>query len=66
VLQKKCGKQVNAIDAIEFMLAGATAIQVGTANFIDPQITIKIIDGIHEYCDRHGFSKVTDLIGAME
>lgn len=60
------GGIMNAIDAIEFMLAGATAIQVGTANFIDPQITIKIIDGIHEYCDRHGFSKVTDLIGAME
>lgn len=60
------GGIMNAIDAIEFMLAGTTAIQVGTANFIDPQITIKIIDGIHEYCDRHGFSKVTDLIGAME
>lgn len=60
------GGIMNAIDAIEFMLAGATAIQVGTANFIDPQITIKIIDGIHEYCDRHGFSKVIDLIGAME
>ena len=56
----------NATDAIEFMLAGASAIQVGTANFIDPVISVKIVDGIKEYMERHGVSKVTDLIGAMK
>ncbi len=56
----------NATDAIEFLLAGATAIQVGTANFIDPQVTIKIIEGIEDYLIRHRIKKVTDLIGALE
>jgi dihydroorotate dehydrogenase (NAD+) catalytic subunit len=60
------GGIMNATDAIEFMLAGATAVQVGTANFIDPQITIKIVDGINEYCDQHGVKDVKELIGAME
>jgi dihydroorotate dehydrogenase (NAD+) catalytic subunit len=55
-----------AADAIEFMLAGATAIQVGTANFIDPAITIKIIDGITDYLQRHHIKDVNDLIGALE
>ncbi len=48
------------------MLAGASAIQVGTANFIDPTVTVKIIDGIETYCKEHGFSKASDLIGAMQ
>jgi dihydroorotate dehydrogenase (NAD+) catalytic subunit len=52
-------------DAIEFMLAGATAIQIGTANFVDPQITIKVIQGIKEYMENNGFSSVKELIGAM-
>ena len=60
------GGIMNATDAIEFMLAGAGSIQVGTANFIDPEISIKIIDGIEAYCEEHGFSAARDLVGAME
>lgn len=60
------GGIMNAKDAIEFLLAGATAIQVGTANFIDPTVTIKIIDGINDYLDRHHYNSVTDIIGALE
>jgi len=60
------GGIMNASDAIEFMLAGATAIQIGTANFIDPTVTIKVIDGINEYLDRHNFKSVQDIIGALE
>ena len=56
----------SVTDAIEFLLAGASAIQVGTANFIDPAITPKIVDGIVEYCERHGFKSVRELIGALE
>jgi dihydroorotate dehydrogenase (NAD+) catalytic subunit len=56
----------NATDAVEFMLAGASAIEIGTANFIDPAISAKVASGITEYCERHGFQKVTDLIGALE
>lgn len=60
------GGIMNAQDAIEFFLAGASAIQVGTANFIDPTVTIKIIEGIEEYMNRHHFSDINDLIGALE
>lgn len=56
----------NATDAIEFMLAGATAIQIGTYNFVDPTVSVKVIDGINEYCDRHGFKSASELIGALE
>ncbi len=55
----------SATDAIEFMLAGASAIEIGTANFIDPAITVKVAKGIVEYCERHGFKNVSDLTGAM-
>ena len=55
----------SATDAIEFMLAGASAIEIGTANFIDPAITVKMAQGIVEYCERHGFKNVSDLTGAM-
>ncbi len=55
----------SATDAIEFMLAGASAIEIGTANFIDPAITLKVAQGIVEYCERHGFKNVSDLTGAM-
>ena len=55
----------SATDAIEFMLAGASAIEIGTANFIDPTITVKVAQGIVEYCERHGFKNVNDLTGAM-
>ncbi len=53
-------------DAVEFLLAGASAIQVGTANFIDPAATIKIADGINDYLDRHGYKSVKEIIGALE
>lgn len=56
----------NWKDAVEFMLAGATAIQIGTYNFIDPAISVKVIDGINEYCDRHGFKSASELTGALE
>jgi dihydroorotate dehydrogenase (NAD+) catalytic subunit len=56
----------SAADAIEFLLAGASAIQVGTANFIDPSVTMKIVDGIEEYLDRHRISAVSELIGALK
>ena len=55
----------SATDAIEFLLAGATAIQIGTANFIDPTISAKVAKGIVEYCERHGVEDVTELIGGM-
>lgn len=60
------GGITNGTDAIEFMLAGASAIEVGTANFIDPAVTGKIVDEINAYLDRHGFSSVRDIIGALE
>jgi dihydroorotate dehydrogenase (NAD+) catalytic subunit len=59
------GGIMNATDAIEFFLAGATAIQVGTANFIDPLATIKIIDGIDNYLNRHKISSISNLIGSL-
>ena len=60
------GGIMNATDAIEFMLAGATAVELGTANFIDPAITVKVVDGINQYLDRHGFKSVHEIIGALE
>jgi len=59
------GGIMNATDAIEFMLAGATAIQVGTANFIDPAVTMKIIDGMQEYCQRHNIRHISELTGSL-
>lgn len=53
-------------DAIEFLLAGASAIEVGTYNFVDPTATVKIVDGIEDYMRRHGFSSVHDLVGALQ
>lgn len=60
------GGIMNATDAIEFMLAGSSAIQIGTANFIDPQVSVKVVDGITDYMIENKISKVTDLIGALE
>jgi len=60
------GGVANATDAVEFLLAGATAVAVGTANFVDPTSTVRIVDGLAEYCHRHGVARVTDLIGALE
>lgn len=53
-------------DALEFILAGATAVEVGTANFIDPAVSVKIVDEIDDYCRRHGVERVADLIGALD
>lgn len=55
----------SAADAIEFLMAGATAIQIGTANFIDPTVTVKVRDGINEWLDRHGCTSVSEIIGAL-
>lgn len=56
----------SATDAIEFLLAGASAIEIGTANFLDPAISQKVAQGINEYLDRHGIANVKDIIGALE
>lgn len=55
----------NAADAIEFLMAGSTAIQIGTANFLDPAVTVKVRDGINEWLDRHGCASVSEIIGAL-
>ena len=60
------GGIMNATDAIEFLLAGATAIQIGTANFIDPMVTMSVLDGIDEYLQRHNYNDVNDIIGKLE
>lgn len=59
------GGIMNAMDAIEFMLVGASAIQIGTANFIDPAITIKVIEGINQYLEENHFKSVKDIIGLI-
>lgn len=59
------GGIMNGRDALEFILAGATAVEVGTANFVDPSVTMKIIDYIEEYCDRHRINDIRELIGAI-
>ena len=59
------GGIMNGRDAIEFMLAGATAVQVGTANFVDPSVTMKIIDYMEEYLQRHNISSIREIIGGM-
>ena len=60
------GGIMNWKDAVEFLLAGASAIQIGTANFIDPAVTVKVAEGINDYLERHGYSSVKDIIGALE
>lgn len=60
------GGITTAADAIEFILAGARAIQVGTGNFIDPTVTIQIIKGIEDYCERHRVADISELVGAMK
>ncbi|OUO53205.1 dihydroorotate dehydrogenase B catalytic subunit [Parabacteroides sp. An277] len=56
----------NWKDAVEFLLAGATAIQIGTYNFIDPTVSLRVIQGLDDYCERHGFASVREVIGALE
>ena len=60
------GGIMNATDAIEFMLAGATAVQIGTANFIDPGVTVKVINGIEDYLVDKDITDVNDLVGALK
>ena len=55
----------TATDAIEFLMAGATAIEIGTANFVDPAVTIKVRDGINSWLDAHGCSSVTEIVGTL-
>lgn len=55
----------SAEDALQFIMAGAAAVQIGTANFIDPAVTIKTIDGIEDYCCRHGFADIAQLKGII-
>ena len=57
---------MNGRDAVEFMLAGATAVHLGTANFIDPSVTMKVIDYIEVFLKRHGMSSAKEIIGAMQ
>lgn len=59
------GGIMNATDAIEFLMAGASAVEIGTANFIDPTVTIKIIDGINAWLDAHGVKNVHEIIGCL-
>lgn len=56
----------SATDAVEFLLAGASAVEIGTANFLDPAITVKVAQGINEYLDRHGFKSVKEIVGNLE
>jgi dihydroorotate dehydrogenase (NAD+) catalytic subunit len=60
------GGAMNAEDVVEFMLAGATAVAIGTANFVDPTATTKAIDGLVEWCRTHDVAHVSELIGALE
>lgn len=59
------GGIMNAEDAIEFFMAGASAIQVGTANFIDPRVTIKVRDGINSWLDSHGCKTLSEIVGCL-
>lgn len=59
------GGITDARDALEFIMAGATAVQIGTANFLDPTTCVKVIDGIEEYCTRHGVADISELRGIV-
>lgn len=60
------GGIMSGKDALEFILAGATAVEIGMANFIDPGVTMRVVDEIDSYCERHGVKNVTELIGALQ
>jgi dihydroorotate dehydrogenase (NAD+) catalytic subunit len=60
-----CGGIMNAADAVEYLLAGAAAVQVGTASFLDPAAMLGVIDGLDAYCARHGIARVAELSGAV-
>ena len=57
---------MNAEDALEFLMVGATAVEIGTANFIDRAVTIKVIEGMNEWLDRHGVKDVNEIIGVID
>lgn len=59
------GGIMNGRDAIEFMLAGASAVEIGTANFVDPAVTMKVIDFMEDYCERHGISDINEIVGCI-
>ena len=59
------GGIASANDALEFLMAGATAVQIGTANFLDPTVTIKVIDGLQEYLNRHNIKDINEIIGII-
>jgi len=60
------GGIASAHDALEFMIAGATAVQVGTANFVDPYIWPKLLDGMADYLERHHIDRIADLVGTVD
>jgi dihydroorotate dehydrogenase (NAD+) catalytic subunit len=60
------GGITDARDALEFMIAGASAVQVGTANFVDPMIWPKLVDGIRAYMERHQIARLSDLVGTVD
>lgn len=59
------GGIMNGRDAIEFMLAGAKAVEIGTANFVDPAVTMKVIDFMEDYCTRHGINDINEIVGCI-
>jgi dihydroorotate dehydrogenase (NAD+) catalytic subunit len=56
----------SGADALEFLLAGARAVEVGTANFVDPDASLRVVREIGEFCERHGIQRVEELIGKLE
>ncbi len=60
------GGIMEARDALEFLIAGATAVQIGTAHFVNPRVSVEVVEGIRSYLERHGFDCVQDLIGRLE
>jgi dihydroorotate dehydrogenase (NAD+) catalytic subunit len=60
------GGIATASDVLEFLIAGATAVQVGTANFVDPMLWQPLLDGLTSYMTRHGIARVTELTGTLD
>jgi dihydroorotate dehydrogenase (NAD+) catalytic subunit len=60
------GGIVTGEDAVEFLLAGATAVAVGTANFIDPTRVLKVVDGLRDFCAAHGIAAARQLVGGLQ
>jgi dihydroorotate dehydrogenase (NAD+) catalytic subunit len=60
------GGIASAADVLEFLIAGATAVQVGTANFVEPFIWPKLIDGLRDYMKRHGIARISELTGSLD